>query len=116
MIRILQGARGGYQLAVAADSLTLLAVVEAAEGVLVLNNCVMHAKTCSRTCVCAAHRVWAEARRQLRATLGAVTFAELAAQEGPQPLLVGTPQVRGDRTPQSGRDMRALAKPSSKRR
>ena len=69
IIRIHQGARGGYELAVPADQLTLLAVVEAAEGGLVLNNCVMHAKTCSRTCVCAAHRVWAEARRQLRATL-----------------------------------------------
>ena len=86
IIRILQGARGGYQLAVAADRLTLLAVVEAAEGALVLNKCVMHARTCSRTCVCAAHRVWAEARRQLRATLGAVTFADLAAQEGPLPI------------------------------
>ncbi len=85
IIRILQGARGGYQLSVSADKITLLAVVEAAEGDLGLNTCVMHAKACSRTCVCAAHRVWTEARRQLRATLGSVTFAELAAQEGPLP-------------------------------
>jgi len=87
IIRILQGSRGGYRLAVPADQLTLLAVVEAAEGDLGLNTCVMHAKACSRTCICAAHRVWAEARRQLRATLGGVTFAELAAQEGPLPTL-----------------------------
>jgi len=85
IIRIHQGARGGYELLVPARRLTLLAVVEAAEGDLVLNTCVMHPRTCSRTCICAAHRVWAEARRQLRATLGAVTFAELAAQEGPLP-------------------------------
>jgi Rrf2 family protein len=86
IIRILQGARGGYQLSSPAAKITLLAVVEAAEGDLGLNTCVMHAKACSRTCVCAAHRVWVEARRQLRATLGGVTFAELAAQEGPPPL------------------------------
>ena len=86
IIRIFQGARGGYQLSAAADKITLLAVVEAAEGDLGLNTCVMHANACSRTCVCAAHRVWAEARRQLRATLGGVSFAELAAQEGPLPL------------------------------
>ena len=85
IIRIHQGARGGYELAIPADRLTLLEVVEAAEGSLVLNKCVMHAKACSRTCICAAHRVWSEARRQLRATLGGVTFAELAAQEGPLP-------------------------------
>jgi Rrf2 family protein len=85
IIRIHQGARGGYQLAIPADRLTLLEVVEAAEGALVLNKCVMHPKTCSRTCICAAHRVWIEARRQLRATLAGVTFAELAAREGPLP-------------------------------
>jgi len=83
IIRIHQGARGGYELIVPATKLTLLAVVEAAEGDLILNSCVMHSRTCSRTCICAAHRVWAEARRQLRATLAGVTFAELAAQEGP---------------------------------
>jgi Rrf2 family protein len=94
IIRILQGARGGYQLAVAADKLTLLAVVEAAEGDLVLNKCVMRAKTCSRSCVCAAHRVWAEARRQLRATLGSVTFADLAAQEGPLQMPGGQPAAK----------------------
>jgi Rrf2 family transcriptional regulator, iron-sulfur cluster assembly transcription factor len=85
IIRIHQGARGGYELAIPAEKLTLLEVVEAAEGALVLNKCVMHAKTCSRTCICAAHRVWSEARRQLRATLGGVTFADLAAEEGPLP-------------------------------
>src|SRR5512133_2398572 len=80
ILRIHQGARGGYQLAIPPDQLTLLQVVEAAEGSLILNKCVMHATICSRTCICAAHRVWTEARRQLRATLGGVTFAELAAQ------------------------------------
>jgi len=99
IIRIFQGARGGYQLAVAADKITLLAVVEAAEGDLGLNTCVMHANACSRTCVCAAHRVWAEARRQLRATLGGVTFAELAAQEGPLPITGSEPTSRKSAAP-----------------
>jgi Rrf2 family protein len=103
IIRILQGARGGYQLALPADAVTLLAVVEAAEGDLMLNTCVMHAKTCSRTCVCAAHRVWAKARRQLRETLGGVSFAELAAQEGPLPLAGGAaPQPAAVAAPRHG--------------
>ena len=42
IIRIHQGARGGYELLLPASRLTLLAVVEAAEGDLVLNACVMH--------------------------------------------------------------------------
>src|SRR5512139_2644052 len=64
IIRIHQGARGGYELVVPAERLTLLAVVEAAEGDLILNTCVMQPRACSRTCVCAAHRVWTQARRQ----------------------------------------------------
>ena len=84
LIRIHQGARGGYELLVPACRLTLLQVVEAAEGDLTLNTCVLHPRTCTRTRVCGAHRVWAEARTQLRATLAGVTFAELAAHEGPR--------------------------------
>lgn len=99
IIRILQGARGGYRLARAADKITLLAVVEAAEGDLGLNTCVMHAKACSRTCICAAHRVWVEARRQLRATLGGVTFADLAAQEGPLPIPVAASAAKRSASP-----------------
>ena len=85
IIRIHQGARGGYELLVPPDRLTLLEVVEAGEGPLSLNKCVINPRSCSRTCVCAAHRVWSEARRQLRATLAGATFAELAAQEKPLP-------------------------------
>ena len=83
VIRIHQGARGGYELVVPAGRVTLLQVVEAGEGPLSLNKCVMHTRSCPRTCVCAAHRVWSEARRQLRDTLARTSFADLAAQEGP---------------------------------
>jgi Rrf2 family protein len=81
IIRIRQGARGGYLLLVPPERLTLLAVVEAAEGSIVLNQCLMHATSCSRSCGCSVHAVWAAARRQLRETLAGVTFAQLAAAE-----------------------------------
>jgi Rrf2 family iron-sulfur cluster assembly transcriptional regulator len=81
ILQILQGARGGYRLLVPPGKLTLLAVVEAAEGSIILNQCLVHPGVCSRTRSCVAHRVWSTARRQLRETLGSVTFAELAAAE-----------------------------------
>jgi Rrf2 family protein len=105
VIRIHQGARGGYELIIPASRLTLLQVVEAAEGDLVLNTCVMHPRTCSRTCCCAVHGVWSEARRQLRATLAGVTFAELAAREG-----------SCDSTPQPAPDSGNHRKPTNRRR
>lgn len=91
IIRIHQGARGGYELVVPPERLTLLEVVEAGEGPLSLNKCVMHPKSCQRTGVCAAHRVWFKARAQLRATLAEVSFAQLAADEGPLPICAGSP-------------------------
>ena len=84
ILRIQQGARGGYELLKPAQRLTLLQVVEAVEGDLTLNTCVLHPRTCTRTRVCAVHRVWTKAREDLRATLAGVTFAELAAHEGPR--------------------------------
>jgi Rrf2 family protein len=117
IIRIMQGARGGYQLVKPADKLTLLDVVEAAEGPLELNTCVLHPKVCSRTCVCAAHRVWSAARRQLRDTLAAATFADLAAQEGPLP----QPTVRAAKTAaqhptRAARTRKVPQQPKDKRR
>src|SRR5512139_1563435 len=76
IIRIHQGARGGYELVPAPDRVTLLEVVEAGEGPLSLNKCVMHPRSRPRTCACAAHRLWSEARRQLRETLARATFAD----------------------------------------
>ena len=84
IVRIHQGARGGFELLIPAGRLTLLEVVEAADGALVLNTCVLRPRACPRSGACAAHAVWDKARRQLRATLGRVTFAELAAGEGPR--------------------------------
>ena len=81
IIRIHQGARGGYELVASPDRVTLLDVVEAGEGPLSLNKCVMHPRACSRSGFCAVHRIWAEARRQLRDTLARTTFADLAAEE-----------------------------------
>lgn len=117
IIRILQGARGGYQLVQPPGQLTLLAVVEAAEGPLELNTCVLHPRACSRTCVCAAHRVWSAARRQLRGTLAAVTFAELAAQEGPLPgAAAPLPTLGGAGAPRTKRGRKAPQQPQATRR
>ena len=102
IVRILQGARGGCQLLLPPRRLTLLAVVEAAEGEIGLNKCVLHPQGCPSSDFCAVHPVWAETRRSLRESLGAVTFAALAAAESAEAV---TPMRR---RPGAGRRTRAV--------
>ncbi|MBF0549137.1 MAG: Rrf2 family transcriptional regulator [Deltaproteobacteria bacterium] len=77
LIQITQGAKGGYRLIRSPEEITLLDVIEAVEGELVLNDCLLEHERCSRKGTCAVHQVWAKARGQLRDTLAGVTFAEL---------------------------------------
>ena len=81
IIEITQGARGGYRLVVAASSLTVLNVIEAAIGELSLNECVAHPAACDRSSTCPVHEALGNACRRLRSDLGAVTFAGLVERD-----------------------------------
>ena len=81
IIEILQGARGGYRLAVPPEKLTLLSVIEAIIGEIFLNDCVMRPESCHASASCAVNNVWLQARDQLRQTLAQVTFSRLLEEE-----------------------------------
>jgi Rrf2 family protein len=73
-----RGMAGGYELARPAESITLLEVVEALEGPLILNVCVAEGPTCQRKSWCSVHRVWAEAQNALATVLRGATMRQLA--------------------------------------
>lgn len=75
-----RGVGGGVELAKPAEEITLLEVVEASEGKLALNKCLMYSGFCHRDPWCAVHSVWAEAQEKVKETLRAKNIAELAAQ------------------------------------
>jgi len=79
IIEIVQGAGGGYRLAVPPEKLTLLEVVEAVIGEIVLNDCVANPDGCYRSGSCTVHLVWEKARDQLRETLRQARFVDLMA-------------------------------------
>ncbi|MCF8061104.1 MAG: Rrf2 family transcriptional regulator [Deltaproteobacteria bacterium] len=80
-IQIVQGAGGGYRLRLPPKRITLLDVVEAVNGSILLNDCLMGAGTCSRDADCPVHRVWRKAREGLRDTLREADFERLAREE-----------------------------------
>jgi Rrf2 family protein len=75
-----RGIGGGIELARSAEKITLLEVVEAAEGKMALNKCLVQPGRCHRDPWCAVHLVWHEAQEKMREILSSKSIAELARQ------------------------------------
>jgi len=80
LIQSHRGAGGGFELAVDAKTVSLLAVVEALEGPIQINACLGEYGTCSRKSWCPAHKVWVEAQDALVEVLRRASIANLAQQ------------------------------------
>ncbi len=81
LIEIRQGPKGGYSLLKDPAEVSLLEVVEVMIGEIYLNDCVGRPETCPASKRCAVHKVWEDARDQLRETLAGVSFAQLSEKE-----------------------------------
>ena len=75
------GRSGGYRLSRDPASITLLAVVEAAEGPLRPARCSLSGGPCHWKDVCALHPSWGRATTALRAALAATTLQMLAQDD-----------------------------------
>jgi Rrf2 family protein len=73
-----RGARGGVTLARDPKDITLLDVVEAIDGPILLNECVGDPGNCEFSKDCAMHPIWMEAQEMLTKRLRETTFAILA--------------------------------------
>ncbi len=72
-----RGARGGVSLAYAPGEISLLDVVEAIDGPILLNECVGDPGNCQFSEDCAMHPIWTEAQEMLVKRLRETTFATL---------------------------------------
>lgn len=81
IIELYQGPKGGCRLLVEPEKLSLLDVVEAIMGEILLNECMLDADTCKRKIECAMHLVWKKAENQLKQTLREATFDKLVKEE-----------------------------------
>lgn len=80
LIATYRGLGGGIALARSAKEVTPLEVIEAIEGKISLNKCLIHQGFCPRDRWCAVHRLWAEAQEKLKEVLSSKTIAQLAAE------------------------------------
>ena len=88
------GPAGGYALARAPESITILEIVEALEGPIRLQECALRGGPCHWDEVCALHWVWSSAQTALAERLGAATLARVAADDAA--LAAGTAVVPPD--------------------
>lgn len=77
LVRTRAGVRGGVSLAVPPDQVTLRQVIEAAEGPISLNRCVVKPGACARDRFCTVHPVWLRLQALVTRELDAVTIASL---------------------------------------
>lgn len=77
-IRSFRGSNGGFVLAKKIEEISFLEIIEAIEGPIFLNDCLIRDGYCPKDDVCAVHDVWKEAQKRFIAYLNACTFDSLA--------------------------------------
>ena len=73
-----RGARGGVSLARSPEEISLLDVVEAIDGPILLNECVADAGGCTFSKDCPMRPIWCEVQQNLVQRLQSTNFSEIA--------------------------------------
>lgn len=75
-----RGQSGGFQISPLGRSASMLQVIEAIDGPIYLNVCLVSGRSCHRKAHCPAHPVWARAQMAMLDVLAAAMIAELASE------------------------------------
>jgi Rrf2 family protein len=75
-----RGQSGGFRISTRGQAASMLDVIEAIDGKITLNVCLVAGKSCSRKVSCPAHPIWADAQRAMLQVLSRAGIASLAAQ------------------------------------
>jgi Rrf2 family protein len=73
-----RGQLGGFQISQGGREASMLKVIEAIDGPICLNVCLVSGKSCNRKTHCPAHPVWAQAQMAMLEVLSRAKVAELA--------------------------------------
>jgi len=95
MVTSRRGQQGGFEILPRGRAASIREVVEAVDGPINLNVCLIHGKGCERRSHCPAHTVWSDAQSAMLKVLNASTIAELAGR----PLAVPAKQPANDNNP-----------------
>ncbi|MEQ1945842.1 MAG: Rrf2 family transcriptional regulator [Bryobacteraceae bacterium] len=89
-----KGPRGGFRLAIPADEITMLRVVEAMDGAGRFDRCIGGHSECNNKVACGMHDSWTELRSRIIDYLGGTTIAALAKALGNKRRRLARPRTR----------------------
>ena len=92
-----RGNGGGITLQKKAEDITPLEIINAVEGPILLNKCLVHDKFCSRDDFCSFHTLWADAQQQLKDKLASRNLYELAIENKENYIRVMSPRKKSQR-------------------
>ena len=72
-----RGTGGGVKLSKPADAISLLDIIEAVEGKLYFNKCLLNTDICDRTDWCEVHLVWIEVQNTVKEILSKKSLTEI---------------------------------------
>jgi len=76
--RSFRGVKGGFQLSREPRDITFLDVIEAVEGSIALNACVLDRTVCGFSSICVVHPIWIKLRGEFNELLNKHNFADIA--------------------------------------
>jgi Rrf2 family protein len=85
LLTAVAGREGGYALCRPPSKISLLDVVEAAEGSVELRDCLLREVPCGGRSTCSVHEAWSKAQEAMVRRLQQTSFAEIVRQESASP-------------------------------
>jgi Rrf2 family protein len=80
IVKSFRGVKGGFKLARTPTEINLLEVIEAVDGPIQANRCVIDSESCDLNRLCPVHPVWVEIKSDIDKRLRSWDFAKLARQ------------------------------------
>ncbi len=77
LLRSIRGSKGGFSLRKPAREITMLEVIEALEGPVAINRCLLRKGECGEAEACPLYDIWEETQQNLLRVLDRTTMADL---------------------------------------
>ena len=81
LISSTRGPKGGYTVAKPADQITILEIITALEGPIILVDCLDKAESCERNASCVTRDVWAQIERSMKKAMSSITLQDLVEKQ-----------------------------------